>query len=170
MKRTFSKDDIEPVLKVAPKIKVEKKICFNSMKPLAAVPLRVVGGLGEGGFGTVVRVLHDSGTTFAMKVVPKSTSPRSRDQDRLRVELLLMTELAPSPFLQRCHMAFESTTDVFFVVDFAAGGDLFAHLEIRGRAGRGCFTDQESRVLLSEIVLGLMHLHTHGYIHRDIKV
>ena len=35
----------------------------------------------------------------------------------MRFELKAMTELVPSLFLQRCHMAFESKTDLFFVLD-----------------------------------------------------
>lgn len=43
-------------------------------------------------------------------------------------ELRAMTEVPFSPFLQRCIAAFESATDIFFVVDLASGGDLFYHL------------------------------------------
>jgi hypothetical protein len=39
-----------------------------------------------------------------------------------------MTEVPFSPFLQRCWAAFESASDLFFVLDLASGGDLFYHL------------------------------------------
>jgi len=44
-----------------------------------------------------------------------------------------MTEVPFSPFLQRCRAAFESVTDIFFVVDLASGGDLFYHLASKVR-------------------------------------
>ena len=49
------------------------------------------------------------------------------------------------------------------------GGDLFFHLTRRVDTGAG-FTEDEARVLLAEIVLGLEHMHKHGFIHCDIKV
>ena len=71
----------------------------------------------------VVRVAHEeSGAHFAMKAVAKSSVGLRREQERLRTELRVMTEVPPSPFLQRCHSAFESSSRIFFVVDFIAGG------------------------------------------------
>lgn len=82
----------------------------------------------------------------------------------------MMTHMPPSPFLQRCHLGFESSTDLFFVLDLASGGDLFYHLIARIRRSGGGFSDAESRRLLAEVVVGLAHLHAHGFVHRDIKV
>jgi len=65
---------------------------------------------------------------LSLKVTLKTRVPRSRDRRRLRNELKVMTDLPASPFLQRCHAAFETATRLFFVVDFNAGGDLFNHL------------------------------------------
>jgi serine/threonine protein kinase len=81
-----------------------------------------------------------------------------------------MTELPFSPFLQRCHMAFESPTDLFFVVDHVGGGDLFFHLVQRITEQGWGFSEGEARVLLSEAILALEHLHAHGMMHRDVKV
>lgn len=114
----------------------------------------------------------------------------------MKLELKVMTDVEPSPFLQRCHMAFESKNDIFFVVssprnyialakvsekryiklmrtsfqvDFFSGGDLFGHLVQRVQKSKSGFTEAEARTLLAEVVLGLHHLHAHGYVHRDIK-
>lgn len=135
------------------------------------MPLQVVGGLGKGGFAVVVRVAHEeSGAHFAMKAVAKSGVGSRREQERLRTELRVMTEVSPSPFLLRCHSAFESQADIFFVMELVEGGDLFSHLVARvKRSGEG-FTEAEARALLAEIVLGLEHLHLNGFIHRDVKV
>ena len=134
------------------------------------LPLRVVGGLGAGGYAVVVKAELETGVVYAMKVLAKHKDATRRDKDRLKVELRVMTEVPPSPFLQRCHMAFESTSDLFFVVDFVAGGDLFSHLIARiKRHGTG-FSEPEARVLLAEICVGLEHMHKHGFVHRDIKV
>jgi len=133
--------------------------------------LRVTGGLGQGGYGCVVQVVHEvTGGTFAMKSISKARLNSSRDRQRLALELKIMTETQPSSFLNTCHAAFETTNDIFFVLDLVSGGDLFYHLAKRFNATNSGFVEDEARVILAEIVCGLGHLHTSGFIHRDIKV
>ena len=105
------------------------------------MPIVVTGGLGQGGYAVVLKAAHpETNEPFALKVrarsariietsaqipqhsrrtqvISKAKAPTKRERGRLAVELKVMTEVAPSPFLQRCHMAFESTTDIFFVVN-----------------------------------------------------
>ena len=146
----------------------------------------MVAGLGQGGYACVVECealeppspppppngggQRQPAGRFALKVVPKHKAARRRERARLAVELSVMTEVPPSPFLQRCHLAFESATDLFFVVDLASGGDLFFHLVARIQATGGGFAEDEARTLLAEVVLALTHLHAHGFVHRDVKV
>jgi serine/threonine protein kinase len=58
---------------------------------------------------------------------------------------------------------------LFFVTDYLPGGDLFFHLSQRVKQSRPGFAEAEAKVLLAEVVLGLEHLHGHGYVHRDVK-
>ena len=133
--------------------------------------LRVISGLGQGGYGCVVQVTHEAtGGMFAMKSISKARLTRSRDRRRLALELKIMTELPPSPFLNTCHAAFETKNDVFFVLDLVSGGDLFYHLAQRFNATNSGFVEDEVRVILAELVCGLQHLHGAGFVHRDIKV
>ena len=92
-------------------------------------PFAVIDGLGQGGYAAVVKARHtETEEVFAMKVVSKRAGARSKDRKRLALELKLMTELPYCPFLMRCHAAFETKTDVYFVLDLVTGGDLFYHL------------------------------------------
>jgi serine/threonine protein kinase len=136
--------------------------------------LEVLEGLGRGGYSTVVKVLNSrDGKVHAMKVVPKNVSEnqlkRDNHLDQLSNELKVMTEISPSPFVQRCKYAFESANSVFFIIDLNTGGDLFYHLVKRIESGCG-FSENECRVLLAEVYLALEHLHKHNVLHRDIKI
>ena len=92
-------------------------------------PFFVTGGLGSGGYGVVVEVKHHSSDkTFALKKIPKKTLIRSKDRRRLATELEVMMDLPPCPFLLRCYSAFETSEDIFFVLDLFRGGNLFFHL------------------------------------------
>jgi serine/threonine protein kinase len=105
-----------------------------------------------------------------MKCVCKSRSSRPKDKIHLRRELKALTELPKSPFLMRSHLAFESSSAVFFVTDLIGGGDLFFHLDFVSIAGHDGFAEPIARVLLAETAAGLCHMHDQNVIHRDIKV
>ncbi|RYG41616.1 hypothetical protein EON68_02875, partial [archaeon] len=56
------------------------------------------------------------------------------------------------------------TLQLYFVLDYCAGGELFFHL---GREGR--FSESRARFYSAEIVLALAHLHSLNVIYRDLK-
>ena len=89
----------------------------------------ITGGLGQGGYACVVKAENTkSGKEYALKVLSKRACANNKDRRRLKRELKIMSELPPCPHLMRCHTAFETANDVFFVVDLLTGGDLFYHL------------------------------------------
>ena len=94
------------------------------------MPYVVTGGLGTGSKACVMRVVHrETREPFAMKVHSKAALRTStKDRQRLARELRIMTDMPACPFLINCHAAFETETDVFFVIDLVEGGDLFYHM------------------------------------------
>lgn len=132
---------------------------------------KVLEGLGSGGYAVVVKVEEtNTGKKYAMKCITKSKRSGRKHRDRLRVELRVMTQMAPSRFLQRCFTAFENAAYVYFILDLQTGGDLFFHLVQKISEKGWGFAEDEVRILLAEVYLGLEHMHKHKMIHRDVKV
>jgi len=150
----------------------------------ASLPLRpehlvVVSGLGKGGYGVVVEVENQAASIssptgefgrFAMKCVPKEKYSRPCDRRRLEREVSILSATDPSPFLHRSVLAFETDDHVFVVSDLLTGGDLFLRLDQLLDEGREGFPEVQARALLSEVAMGLTHLHTQGWLHLDVKV
>jgi len=79
----------------------------------------VINGLGSGGYSNVLLVsnVKKPGELMAMKVLSKKLLKRPRDRARLRNELRALTEIPPSPFIERCYSAFETPSHVCFVTE-----------------------------------------------------
>lgn len=130
----------------------------------------VIEGLGGGGYASVLLCRHISNKrTCAMKLIPKKRVSKLRERHRLHREIHELTGLPKSSFLLSAISAFESKTALFIATEYLPGGDLFFHLSQRLKQSKRGFTEDESRVLLAEVVLGLEHMHGCGFIHRDVK-
>ncbi|KAH8334843.1 hypothetical protein KR067_002756, partial [Drosophila pandora] len=70
-----------------------------------------------------------------------------------------------SPFLVSLHYAFQSSTKLYLVLDFAKGGELFTHLYHSEH-----FEESRVKIYIAEVVLALEQLHQLGIIYRDIKL
>lgn len=68
------------------------------------------------------------------------------------------------PFLMTLRYAFQTSSKLYFVLDFYQGGELFYHLKNVRR-----FTEECSRLYVAEIALALGYLHSLGVIYRDLK-
>jgi len=156
----------------------ESRPKFNSFEDARAVlpdpsvdlPLLVLNGLGQGGYGVVMKVENEvTKQILAMKVVGKHKLRRRRDRERLALELKIMDCMGHSPFCQQFYQAFETKTSVFIVMDLQGGGDLFFHLMERIGTKGTAFSEKEVCVLVAELTLALEHVHREGFIHRDLK-
>ena len=78
----------------------------------------VLNGLGSGGYSNVLLARQTQRQDLvAMKVLSKKLLKRPQDRARLKNELRALTEIPPSPFIQRCFAAFESPSHVCFVTE-----------------------------------------------------
>ncbi|CAF3430398.1 unnamed protein product [Rotaria sp. Silwood1] len=121
--------------------------------------------LGKGGYGKVFQVRKVSGShqgeIFAMKVLKKATIVRNaKDTAHTKAERNIL-ECVKCPFIVDLIYAFQTGGKLYLILEYLSGGELFMQLE-----REGIFMDDMACFYLSEILLGLEHLHKQGIIYR----
>lgn len=146
--------------------------------------------IGRGSFGKVMQVKKkDTGQVYAMKVMRKENII-AKNQVGMIVVLICwlfiinltyrgiraqfkvthtkdeknVLEKIKHPFIVKLHFAFQTPEKLYMILDFVNGGELFFHL-------KKCGKFSEKRVILyaAEIASALMHLHSNGFVYRDLK-
>ncbi|CAK4084830.1 unnamed protein product [Aphanomyces euteiches] len=124
-------------------------------------PLRFIG---QGSFGRVLLVRKKyQNELYAMKILSKQSVLQKEQVEHTRTERNVLGSI-DHPFIVRLHYAFQTTKQLYFVLDYCPGGDLFFHL-----SRVGCFPEAIARFYAAEISLALVHLHEHGIVYRDLK-
>ncbi|KAI5286323.1 camp-dependent protein kinase catalytic subunit [Ascosphaera aggregata] len=124
---------------------------------------RRITGSGSDGYVHVAQ-LKSSGKLFAIKVLGKQSLLEETDGvNRVNNERAILASI-DHPFVTKLYGTFQDKGHLFFVMDFAEGGELQARLR-RQRA----FDEPTSVFYAAEIVIALDYLHTLGIIHRDLK-
>ncbi|KAI7879790.1 kinase-like protein [Lichtheimia hyalospora FSU 10163] len=120
--------------------------------------------LGTGTFGRVYLTRFRSTNKFyAMKVLKKSEVVRLKQVEHLLWEKQILASVR-FPFIVDLFCAFQDNTNLYMLLGYVVGGELFSHLR---RAGR--FTNDMTRFYASEIVLAIEYLHSKNIVYRDLK-
>lgn len=123
--------------------------------------------LGCGSMGKVFLV-RDSRTNQlrAMKSIPKQRAISQTHAHDLRVERAILASLEglSSPFLITHFTSFQTTSHLFFILEYHSGGDLATHLALSSK-----FHPERVKFYMCQIVLGLKALHDHQILYRDLK-
>lgn len=128
-----------------------------------------MGQLGKGAFGTVYEArLHSQGadsytSPLAIKALSKTLIRTKGLAARVRNEVTIHYQLRHSNVLELVHF-FEDDTSVYLVLEYAAGGELYRKVRA------GSLSLAQIRSIFAAIVEGLAYLHSHGIIHRDLKL
>lgn len=135
---------------------------------LRLLDFEVKGALGTGTFGRVLLVrlkTANSGSQniFAMKVLPKTEIVRLRQVEHVNAERYILSRVR-HPFVVDLFATFQDSLNVYMLMSYVPGGELFTHLR---RAGR--FTPDVTRFYLANIILALQYLHSFNIIYRDLK-
>lgn len=120
--------------------------------------------IGRGTYGRVMLVTKkDTGAVYAMKILDKRLVVDSNEVEHTMAERKVLGSIN-NPFIMKMHYGFQNETNLYFVMDFVNGGELFFHL---GKERR--FSIARSKFYSAEILLALEHLHSKGIIYRDLK-
>ncbi|GER37585.1 kinase [Striga asiatica] len=104
-----------------------------------------------------------TGDLFAIKVLKKLDMLRKNDIDRILAERNILITVR-NPFVVRFFYSFTSTDNLYLVMEYLNGGDLYSLLK-----KVGCLEDAVARIYIAELVLALEYLHSLGIVHRDLK-
>eukprot|EP01114_Cavostelium_apophysatum_P016833 TRINITY_DN4866_c0_g1_i1.p1 TRINITY_DN4866_c0_g1~~TRINITY_DN4866_c0_g1_i1.p1 ORF type:complete len:575 (+),score=98.55 TRINITY_DN4866_c0_g1_i1:319-2043(+) len=120
--------------------------------------------LGTGTFGRVRLCMH-KGTMkyFCMKILNKSRIVRLKQTEHTNNEKDVLLHLS-HPFVVRLFRTFQDAQNLFFLMEFVPGGELFNYIR---RAGR--LPNEVAKICAAEIVLALEHMHTKNILYRDLK-
>lgn len=103
---------------------------------------------------TLVRKKTDK-KLYAMKVLNKADIVKRKQVEHTRTERRVLGTIN-HPFIVRLHFAFQTEEKLYFVLDYAAGGELFFHLSRLKK-----FPEATTRFYCAELTLALDELHKH---------
>ena len=89
---------------------------------------------------------------------------------RIGTERRTLQDASDHPFIARMHYAFQNHRQLFFVLDFCAGGDLYFHLTKYKNSRFKHFTDEMTQFYAAQLILAIEHLHNQGIVYRDLKL
>jgi atypical protein kinase C iota type len=100
-----------------------------------------------------------------MKVVKKSKVTDDEDIDWVQTEKHIFELATNHPFLVGLHSCFQTSANLFYVIEYMGGGDLLLHMQ------RKCkLPEDHARFYSAEIAVALDFLHSRGIIYRDLKL
>jgi len=131
--------------------------------------LTMVRVLGEGSFGRVYLVSFKGLSyvkmrkLYALKVISKAQALRNKQLSHIYNEKAVMLSIC-SPFFVRLYSTFQDERYLYMVMEYVPGGELFSYMKDISR-----FTISQARFYITEILMALDTLHTHGIVYRDLK-
>ncbi|TYJ19997.1 hypothetical protein E1A91_A09G230500v1 [Gossypium mustelinum] len=119
--------------------------------------------LGRGAFAKVYHARDvDSGQSVAIKAVSKKKVLKGGFMAHVKREIAIMRRLR-HPNIVKLIEVLATKTKVYFVMEFAKGGELFT------RISKGRFSEDLSRRYFQQLISAVRFCHSRGVFHRDLK-
>ncbi|XP_050233224.1 probable serine/threonine protein kinase IRE4 isoform X2 [Mercurialis annua] len=124
----------------------------------------IIKPISRGAFGKVFLARKRiTGDFFAIKVLKKLDMLRKNDVQRILAERNILITVR-NPFVVRFFYSFTCRDNLYLVMEYLNGGDLYSLLR-----KVGCLEEDVARIYVAELVLALEYLHSLGIVHRDLK-
>ncbi|KAL5981569.1 hypothetical protein ACLOJK_015631 [Asimina triloba] len=126
---------------------------FDILKPIS-----------KGAFGKIFLARkRTTGDLFAIKILKKLDMIRKNDIEHILAERDILIAVR-NPFVVRFYYSFTCSDNLYLVMEYLNGGDLYSLLR-----KVGCLEEDVARIYIAELVLALEYLHSLGIVHRDLK-
>ena len=123
-----------------------------------------IGIIGRGGFGKVWRVLNKkTKQIYAMKKMSKCKIIDKRSERSIKAERDLLS-IMNHPFIINMHFSFQDNDFLYIAMDLLTGGDLRYQI-----FKQKIFFEEQTKFIISCIILSLEYIHTNNILHRDLK-
>ncbi len=83
--------------------------------------------------------------------------------EKVRREIANLRQLS-HPHIIRLYEVIHTPSDIFVVIEYVSGGELFDYIVQKGR-----LAEAEARHFFQQILAGVEYAHYHGVVHRDLK-
>ncbi|KAI9200017.1 hypothetical protein LWI28_001562 [Acer negundo] len=124
----------------------------------------IIKPISRGAYGKVFLARkRTTGDLFAIKVLKKLDMIRKNDIERILAERNILITVR-NPFVVRFFYSFTCRDNLYLVMEYLNGGDLYSLLR-----NIGCLEEDAARIYIAELVLALEYLHSLGIVHRDLK-
>ncbi|XP_066537419.1 serine/threonine-protein kinase PLK4 isoform X2 [Hoplias malabaricus] len=122
--------------------------------------------LGKGSFACVYRAKSvNTGLEVAIKMIDKKAMQKAGMVQRVINEVEIQCRLK-HPSILELYNYFEDSNYVYLVLEMCHNGEMSRYLKDRKKP----FTEEEVRHFMHQIVKGMLYLHTHGIMHRDLTL
>ncbi|KAK9914085.1 hypothetical protein M0R45_037883 [Rubus argutus] len=124
----------------------------------------IIKPISRGAFGRVFLARkRATGDLFAIKVLKKADMIRKNAVESILAERNILI-LVRNPFVVRFFYSFTCRENLYLVMEYLNGGDLYSLLR-----NLGCLDEHMAHIYIAEVVLALEYLHSLNVIHRDLK-
>ncbi|XP_044465999.1 probable serine/threonine protein kinase IREH1 isoform X2 [Mangifera indica] len=124
----------------------------------------IIKPISRGAFGRVfLAKKRTTGDLFAIKVLKKADMIRKNAVESILAERDILISVR-NPFVVRFFYSFTCRENLYLVMEYLNGGDLYSLLR-----NLGCLDEDVARVYIAEVVLALEYLHSLCVVHRDLK-